>query len=124
MGLRESSPETGKFPGAKNRSFNDRCASFFIRQLNVWKPAVILTLGVHAMQAVGETCKLDTPTTIQDCDRIYDACLGYGAVTIVSLTHPSYYPVNVRRRRYRNLTGPEAEQAMIADAMAIRGFRF
>ena len=37
---------------------------------------------------------------------------------VVALTHPAYRHVNVKHRRYRNLEGEAAEQAMVKDALA------
>jgi hypothetical protein len=55
------------------------------------------------------------PGRLGDCVDIYtNIRLSDGATAVlVGLTHPSYYPVNVGRRRYGNLTGREAELAMI-----------
>jgi hypothetical protein len=122
MGLREIGPETGSFPGAKDAAFKNRCASFFRRQLDVWQPKLILTLGLPAMRAVGAVCNLLTPGSLQDCEHIYPGVsLQHGAVTIVALTHPSYYAANVGRRRYKDLAGSEAEQSMMTDALVTSG---
>lgn len=39
-------------------------------------------------------------------------------VAVVALTHPAYRHLNVKYRRYRNLDGEAAEQALVKDAMA------
>jgi hypothetical protein len=38
-------------------------------------------------------------------------------MAVVALTHPAYRHVNVKYRRYGNLKGEEAEQALVRDAL-------
>ncbi|MGH9627870.1 MAG: hypothetical protein ACRD7E_05970, partial [Bryobacteraceae bacterium] len=38
MGLRAAGPETGRFPGARDREFVKRCVRFFERQMEVARP--------------------------------------------------------------------------------------
>ena len=125
MGLRESGPESGQFAGAKDPSFKERCASFFIRQVNVWKPTLILTLGLPTLIAVAGVFGERAPDKICDCDFIFhNLCMGHGLGALVALTHPSYYRANIGRRRYRDLEGATAEQAMITDGLTASGMTF
>ena len=118
MGLRRAPPEKGKFPGAKDGLFTQRCHHFFHRQLAFWQPQVILTLGQPALRGVGAACQVPVPRTLRECDRIYNIPLPHGPTIIAALTHPSLYDANVGRRRYGDFRGEEAEQAMIADAVS------
>ena len=52
MGLRETGPETGRFPGARDGEFVQRCARFFERQMEAIEPKLIVTLGMPALSAV------------------------------------------------------------------------
>jgi uracil-DNA glycosylase len=120
MGLRDGGPETGRFPGARDRDFAGRCMRFFIRQLEVSKPRLILTLGLEPLRFLCRLImKIPPPKTLTACERIYDSVrLADGsAVVVVGLTHPSYYHANVGRRSYGRFVGLEAENAMIRDGL-------
>jgi uracil-DNA glycosylase len=122
MGLRENGPETGIFPGAKDSEFSDRCRKFFDHQVVIWQPRLIVTLGLPALRALSVICNLPTHACLRDCNRIFtNVPFGHGPVEIVALTHPSLYGANVGRRHYERLTGRQAEQSMIADAIAASG---
>ncbi|MEO5958224.1 MAG: hypothetical protein ABIZ49_06345, partial [Opitutaceae bacterium] len=45
MGLRAGHGTTGRFPGSLCRDFTTRCQEFFIRQIQMQRPRVILALG-------------------------------------------------------------------------------
>ncbi len=45
MGLRAGRNTTGRFPGAHDRRFVERCQSFLFEQIEVQQPRLILTLG-------------------------------------------------------------------------------
>jgi hypothetical protein len=50
MGLRAIGRETGRFPGARDPAFVDRCINFFRRQMVVARPKLILTLGLEPLR--------------------------------------------------------------------------
>lgn len=93
MGLRDGGNETGRFAGAKDKDFVRRCLTFFDRQLEVVQPKLILALGKEPLRMLKFS-------------------------PVVPLTHPCIR-ANVRYQRHRGLVGAAAEQAMIAEAMAI-----
>jgi uracil-DNA glycosylase len=121
MGLRKEGPETGKFPGAHDEPFVQRCMAFFVRQLEVVQPKLILTLGLEPIQVLAKhLLHVTAPKSLTSCVDIYrSVSLPHGRVTVVALTHPSFYHANVWRRRYGELTEAEAERAMIVDALKI-----
>lgn len=45
MGMREGGLSIGRFPGASNAEFVDRCRQFLQLQIEIQKPRLILTLG-------------------------------------------------------------------------------
>lgn len=118
MGLRASGPETGRFPGAHDAPFVDRCSAFFARQLAVAQPKLILMLGMEPLRVLGPRLfRIKSPRMISVCETIYAPLrFGYGNVAVVVLTHPSLYHANVGRRRYGGFAGVEAERAMVRDA--------
>jgi uracil-DNA glycosylase len=121
MGLRHGGgPETGRFPGARDEHFVQRCLAFFIKRLEVVRPKLILTLGVEPFRVLATHLfpHERAPKTLTACVEIYRSVpLTHGSVTVVALTHPSFYDANVWRRKYAGLSGAEAEKAMIADGM-------
>ena len=122
MGLRKGGSETGRFPGARDRSFVQRCLAFFIKQLEVVRPKLILTLGVEPFRVLANHLfpHVPAPQTLTACVEIYPSVpLVHGSATVVALTHPSFYDANVWRRKYGRLSGAEAEKAMIADGLKI-----
>jgi hypothetical protein len=121
MGLRDGGCETGRFPGAKNKAFASRCVAFFSRQLKVVKPKLIMTLGVEPFRVLAsKVFHLPKLTKLEACTEIYPSVpLAHGETTIIALTPPSSYSVNVRRRRYLGLSGMDAEEKMIADGLKV-----
>lgn len=115
MGLRESGPETGTFPGARDPEFVQRSARFFERQLDVMRPKLIVTLGLAPLAAIGKHMfRIPTPSTLSNCVDVYrDLPAAHGSVALVALTHPSLYFANVGRRRFQGLEGIDAESAMV-----------
>lgn len=115
MGLRAAGRETGRFCGARDNDFVNRCAIFFSRQLAVARPRLILILGMEPLRMLGPRLfGIKAPPTLTACDSFYPrVCLGYGDAAIVVLTHPSLYSANVGRRRYLHLVGADAEAAMV-----------
>jgi uracil-DNA glycosylase family 4 len=121
MGLRECGPETGPFPGARDRNFVLCCARFFERQIEVIRPQLIVTLGLAPLKAIGkEVFQLQTPNTLSECVDVYrNLSAAHGRVALVPLTHPSLYFANVRRRRFLGHQGLDAERAMVQQAVRL-----
>jgi hypothetical protein len=119
MGLRAGGKETGRFPGARDREFVGRCIAFFKKQLADAEPRLIPTLGTEPLRVLaGTVLPITAPRTVAGCVDIYPSVqLPHGEATVVALTHPSFYHVNVGRRRSRGETGKAAELAMIADGL-------
>ena len=118
MGLRARGLEIGRFPGANDAHFVDRCSAFFARQLAVAQPKLILMLGMEPLRALGNPLfGIEATRTISACETIYAPLpFGYGNVAVVVLTHSSLYHATVGRRRYAGFVGAEAEKAMVRDA--------
>jgi hypothetical protein len=74
-----------------------------------------MTLGWEPLRALARNVfKLSTPKSLSRCCEIYSSRpLPYGTATVVALTHPSYYDINVVWRRYGGYNGADAELAMI-----------
>ena len=121
MGLRAVGPETGRFPGARDPAFVDRCINFFQRQMIVARPKLILTLGWEPLRVLApRVFGIKAPATLSACDEIYSPVhFPHGDGAVVALTHPSLYNANVFRRRYAGFVGIEAEKAMVDAARSV-----
>ena len=130
MGLRAGTCAIGRFPGARDAAFVRRCQRFLQRQIDVQRPRLILTLGAHVL---GPTAELSPQlvswvgvATLRELDArqcavIPSATFGLAHTTaIVAMTHPSLRSVNVRHRRYADLTGDAAEQQMLLEVLGRR----
>ena len=130
QGLMETESSMGAFPGAKDAAFVERCRAFFRRQLAVQKPRLVLTLGVHVPPFLaplsseleakwrGEKGPLTftqidgnggglIETTVRDADGVERELVW------VALTHPAQQWPNVKRRRWGELEGLAAEEALL-----------
>ncbi len=129
MGLRAGSNTTGKFPGAYDHGFVERCQSFLAEQIAVQQPRLILTLGNY-VPSILATLSSDIDAWRNSRTLTQLDALGVPLVadvrfredyswntTVVALTHPSLRPANVGRRRYKELRGHEAEVAMVRAAI-------
>ena len=121
MGLRARGPETGRFPGANDRRYADRCVTFFRRQIEVARPRIIVTLGLEPLRFLGRRVfGFRPPDAMSRCDRIYaPLAVAHGETALVALTHPALYFANVGRRRFGAHAGAEAERAMVRAAKAL-----
>jgi uracil-DNA glycosylase len=121
MGLRAVGPETGRFPGAKDPGYADRCATFFRRQIEVARPRIIIALGLEPLRFLSNRVfGFRPPDALSKCDQIYGPLpLAHGGATLVPLTHPALYFANVGRRTFRDHRGIEAERALVRAAKAL-----
>ncbi|PLS79573.1 MAG: hypothetical protein CYG59_12535 [Chloroflexi bacterium] len=133
MGLRAGSNTTGKFPGAYDADFVERCRSFLAEQIAVQQPRLILTLGNY-VPSILASLSTDLGQWRKNHSLIQLDALGVPIVTdvrfhedynwrtaVVALTHPSLRPANIGRRHYRELRGNEAEVAMVREAINVSG---
>lgn len=129
MGLRSGTATTGKFPGATNPAFVERCLAFLRTQLDVLQPRVVLTLGRFVPPLIGRLSDdLAAWRGAASLRRIDDAGgpivhearisvpSGFVTPTVIALTHPSLRHLSVERRKYRNFKGDAAELALLAEA--------
>jgi len=129
MGLREGPATTGLFPGSSNSAFVSRCRLFFIRQLQVQRPRIILALGAHVRAFLAPlspelsgwaTCDSFRQLDAADHSTVAAATFAPADHTcaLVALTHPCFRPANVRHRRWRTLRGDLAEVRMVRHALS------
>jgi hypothetical protein len=132
MGLRAADKTTGRFPGARDAAFVDRCRMFFSRQLEAQRPRLILALGAWVppflaplSDQLADWASLRSLHAIDQGKPVRHAVTFRGAAapqcSVVCLTHPSLHGPNVGRRAYASLNGVHAEQAMVADGIRVSG---
>lgn len=129
VGLQSGNNAIGPFPGERDHEFVCWCQNFLLEQIKLMQPRLILSLGAYVpsflaplsselgcvWSGVKQLIKLDK----QEAALVYPSTfVGMLRPTaVVALTHPAYRHVNVKYRRYRNLKGEAAEQALVRDAI-------
>lgn len=125
MGARVEGNNSGRSPAFKDNAFIAACRAFFLLQLEAQKPEVILVLGkeparflapfsddLKAWKKEQSFAKIDAAG-----EQVKQNVAFENGITahLVLLTHPSFRPSNVHRRRYEEAEGHAAEVAMVLD---------
>lgn len=123
MGARLAGSNSGRSPAFKDKAFIEACRAFFLLQLEAQKPDVVLVLGKEPARFLSPlSSDLGFWKTDQSFAKIdaaeeqvkKDVTFENGVTAhLVLLTHPSFRPVNVHRRRYGEAEGHKAEVAMV-----------
>lgn len=130
MGLRAGKQTTGVFPGKKDKAFVQRCRDFFLYQVEVQKPRIILVLGAHVPRLLAPLADklhlwskaqglgaIDTAGAALVCDVSFGR--NHHFAHMVALTHPSLRHANLRHRRSPGtMSGQEYELELIRKALA------
>lgn len=131
MGLRCHDSVTGPSPGFRCPDFRTACTKFFVRQVEVVQPDVILALGTYAPRVMAPVCRGMESLRSWPGYSILDSrglallerlSIGPHEVAVhaaAMLLHPSLRPPNVWRRRFNDRTGHEAEVQLVKRAMEI-----
>jgi uracil-DNA glycosylase len=128
VGLTESVSNVGVFPGSRDPAFVATCLEFLEQQVAALRPKLILTLGgvVPGLLArlSPSLSRWAGCTSLRELDEIDAAVIfnahfvgGFVHADIVALTHPAQRHLNVGRRRFGELNGEAAEQAMLNAAL-------
>lgn len=119
---------TGDSPAFKHPDFIKECQQFFLKQLEMQRPKLVLVLGKMPARFLATMVEDLRPwkqlKTITDIDNA-DQQLMRGATftngvktTLVLLTHPSFRHLNIHKRRYKtDFTGAEAELETLKEAL-------
>jgi len=123
MGIRTDDKSTGPSPAFKDDVFLNNCRNFFLEQISIQRPKLILVLGTYTAKFLSATSPdLDCwsvvrPFKIIDHNKhhVKEKVKFKNGVesNLVLLTHPSFRPVNVGRRTYNELKGTDAEIGMV-----------
>lgn len=129
VGLQAGDRAIGAFPGKRDPKFVYWCQNFLLEQIKLMQPRLILSLGIYVpsflaslspelgrvWSGMRQFATLDEQEVALVYPSTFEGVLRPTAV--VALTHPAYRHVNVKFRRYRNLKGGDAEQALVKDAL-------
>ena len=140
VGLRTDGKETGKFPGASNKPFRNKCQMLFQKEVECQKPSLILSLGRFNPSFLSEIS--DELASWKHCkDRLklvdlseagpvaagvrFTMCPQLKTV-VVALTHPSC-PARAfhvaQNRSYQGCSGYDVEIDMVQNALRLSGLR-
>ena len=131
MGLRLVGPVEGKSPGFADPHFRAQCARFLVRQVELIRPQVILTLGEFAPQVLADVAprmlNLSRWNSFAEVDRkernlFRDVAIGPAELLVKAVAimmHPSCRPWNVRQRCFREHTGHIAQVELVKAAMQL-----
>jgi|APTNR8051073442_1049403.scaffolds.fasta_scaffold04218_8 hypothetical protein len=130
MGLRQGTQTTGAFPGSKSVPYVEHCRRFLLRQLEVQRPRLVLTLGIHTPHLIARLSPELAPWGVKQGLKHLDASgpvqvevsfvgLSGFRTTVAALTHPSFRHASVRHRRFDGVVGAEAELKMLIVAKSM-----
>ena len=130
MGLCEGDATTGRFPGSLCPNFKQRCREFFIKQIEMQRPSVILALGKWVPEFLASLSPQLHPWIPCRTLKAIDSAglplrrgVSFTGVSdhecvVVSLVHPCFRPSNINRRTWKDLRGDAAELEMLQLAMS------
>lgn len=127
LGIRKGDIGTGKSPAFTDKDFIASCQKFFLYQLEVQKPQMIFALGKYVAEFLSDTSDdlscWRRIRNFQEVDaneqQVITANFKNGIKShVILLTHPSYRPVNISRRRFKEtFSGHDAEVEMVRSAI-------
>jgi len=127
LGIRKGSEGTGKSPAFQDLNFIDYCRSFFIKQVELQKPRLIIVLGKYPalfLAPINEKLSLWKKfTNFKYLDEnnlqvIKNVIISNNIITnFIVLVHPSLRHLNIAKRKYLDFTGHEAEIQMIKEGL-------
>ncbi len=127
MGVRKYGKSTGKSPGFDDPFFIRDCQTFFLEQLTIQKPKLIMALGLSVAGFLAGTANSLSPWSTIKTYAALDATgsqvsrnvvFNNGIVAdIVVLMHPSCRKYNLDKRKYRGENGDKAQKMMMMDCL-------
>lgn len=140
MGLRTGGRNTGEIHWHRNPAFRSECSAFFAHQLDVVRPILILALGMHVAEFLGECADNLGENWRAASWKGIDGASGplarnvrfkayaHPVAAVAALLHPANRKPNLRWRTYRDLEGElldgeSAEKALLSDAMQASNIR-
>lgn len=129
MGIRTGNKSSGKSPAFRYNNFITFCRNFFVKQLTLQKPKLIIVLGIDPLQVIFPLAKplykWERIKNFENLDKnklqllknvTFEEIPNY-KVNIVVITHPRERELNIKRRRFLTYQGNEAEVKLIQTAL-------
>ncbi len=122
LGIRRGESGTGKSPAFRSKAFIRDCQQFFLYQTEIQKPKIIFVLGKHVAEFLSDTsddlkcwARVKNFASIDNSEKqIVTATFQNGVTSkLILLTHPSFRPSNIHRRKYLDYAGNKAEMEMV-----------
>jgi uracil-DNA glycosylase len=127
MGLRAGSKSTGIFPGSKDFDFKNRCKKFFLKQVDIQRPRLIIALGTKSLPFISELSNdlkcwqgkkkiMEIQSCMQVVEDVRFGISGHKCV-VAFLLHPSLRGPNLRHRKYKQYDKNDADIMVFKDAL-------
>lgn len=125
MGVRAEGSALGRSPAFEYPEYIKGCKDFLIKQIDIQKPKIIVALGLHLIGFISDMSpELSDVAKIKNFKKLDERNLaGFSDVSFYSLpgfktsvifiTHPTYWHLNVLYRTYNGLKEKDAEAALI-----------
>lgn len=131
IGLAREAPKEGRFPGADDAAYVERCRDLLCAQIRTMKPRLVLTLGRYVPAFIApispQLSHWKSRRTYKDLDArgpaVSEVHLADGTAPpfgVAALVLPSRRPGTVGRRRFGRRSGHNAEVAMVRAALEHR----
>ncbi|WP_312648946.1 uracil-DNA glycosylase family protein [Aminipila sp.] len=124
MGLRKTDSMTGKFPGLKDQEFKKRNIEYLKYQIEIIKPRLIITLGKFAAELLSSAANKGLENwshfkalRLEENALKYNVIFGEHSCTCLAINHPSMRHLNIKRCKYKDCVGNDAEIMMLKDAV-------
>jgi uracil-DNA glycosylase family 4 len=129
LGARKGDKGTGRSPAFTDPSFIDYCRQFFLLQISLQKPTLILILGKYTAQFLYPlNSALEPLKSMKNFEELDNnhlqvikniGFLDKILTNIVILIHPSLRHLNIGRRKYLGYSGHLAEIEMIKEGLKL-----
>jgi hypothetical protein len=129
VGLRTGKSSVGIFPGIKDASYVKLCQEFFVEQVEMQKPKLILVLGAHVPKLIANTSNqlsswryFDTFKKLDEDNLASFSGVKIGNLnhtsSVVALVHPCYRQLTAKSRSWKGFAGDEAEVQLVKNVLA------
>lgn len=137
VGLKAGADPTGLFPGGDDAGYVAHCRALLLDEIRLQQPTLLLTLGQAVLPFLAQLEPLGIwsgSRSLRKLDELHTALLPSAQfadcphpTTVVALTHPTFWPPNVARRRFISshnglLSGAEAEHELLRDGVHCSGY--
>jgi hypothetical protein len=126
LGAKRDGKSVGKLSASSDKKFKEYCLNFFLREIEIQKPKLILVLGLEAAhflaplnEKLNDWGNADFKSIDENDLQVIKSVKFPNGVTsnLVVLTHPSMRQISITRRTYKKFSGDQAEVEMVKEAL-------